>query len=69
MEDVKHWFLSKTVVAAALGVIITVLQAFGVDQVIGIDKDGVAQNVVNITEGLLYLVALYGRLTAKHALT
>jgi hypothetical protein len=69
MENFKHWLTSKTVIAAALGVIITVLQVLGVDQAAGIDKDSLSQHIVDIVEGGLYLVALYGRLTAKAVLT
>lgn len=65
MEDVKHWLTSKTVIAAGLGAIITGLQLFGVDQAAGIDKDSLAAHVVDITEGVLYVIALVGRLTAK----
>lgn len=65
MENFKKWFTSKTVIAGALGVVITGLQLVGVDQAVGLDKDGIASNIVNIAEGVLYLVAIVGRFTAK----
>lgn len=68
MEDVKHWITSKTVIAAALGVAITVAQAFGLEAAAGIEKDALASHLVNVVEGALYVVALYGRLTATKAL-
>ena len=68
MEAVKLWATSKTVIAAALGVAITVAQAFGVEQAAGIEKDALASHLVNVVEGALYVVALYGRLTAKKVL-
>lgn len=68
MEDIKRWFTSKTVIASGLGVLITILQIAGVDQAAGIDKESLAAHVVDVVEGVLYAIALYGRLTAKQAI-
>lgn len=65
MEDqVKSWLTSKTIVASALGVAITVAQAFGVEAAAGIEKDAFAGHVVNVVEGVLYAIAIFGRFTA-----
>jgi len=69
MVQTKPWYLSKGAIAGVLGVVITVAQAVGIDQVAGIDKDALSDQIVNIVEGGLYLLALIGRLTAKHTLT
>lgn len=68
MEDVKHWLTSKTAIAALLGMIITFAKLFGLDQLAGIDQDTVAQHVVDIVQGALYLGALVGRLVATKKL-
>ncbi len=68
MEAIKSWFTSKTVIASALGVALTVAQVLGLNEAAGIDKDALAGHVVNIAEGVLYAVAIWGRLTAKHKL-
>lgn len=65
----KPWYLSKTVIAGVLGALLTLAQMLGWTQATGIDKDSIAQNIVNVAEGILYLVTIVGRLTAKHDLT
>lgn len=68
MDEVKHWLTSKTVIAAAIGVALSVAQVFGLTDAVGIDKDSIADNVVKISEGALYMIALIGRLTASKKL-
>jgi hypothetical protein len=69
MEDVKPWYTSKTVIAGIIGTVLTMAQLLHIDQLAGIDKDTVADQVVHVTEGVLYVIALYGRIMATHAIT
>lgn len=67
-EETKHWYLSRTVIAAALTVVIALLGAFGV-----LDLQGEQENVLNlvmqIVTAVTGLVIIISRVLAKKKLT
>lgn len=64
MNEIKSWFTSKTIIAAAVGVLLTVLQALHVSWASAIVPADVADNVVNVANAVLFVIAIFGRVTA-----
>lgn len=67
MEDVKQWYLSKTVWGGLLAVAASALQLKGLQLGAG-DQSAIADSVVSIAGALGGIVAVYGRVTAKSAI-
>lgn len=66
MEESKPWYLSTTIIAALLVVIISVLSAFGVAvESIQAEQTHLADLIVQLLTAVAGLVAVYGRITAK----
>jgi hypothetical protein len=70
--DTKQWYLSKTVWASILTVLLAILAMTGVTHIGSVQVDQVAAEQESILDGIVQmtlvvsgLVALYGRLTAK----
>lgn len=67
MEDVKHWYLSKTIWGAILAMVASIFQVAGLQ--IGLaDQSAVADAAVSIAGALGSLIAVYGRVTATTAI-
>ncbi len=67
MEDVKQWYLSKTVWGALLALGASVIQFTGVQ--IGVaDQSTVADSAVAIAGAVGSLMAVYGRVTASSSI-
>lgn len=69
MDEVKHWLTSKTIVAAAIAVLINVLTIFHVHLPVDLVPADVADAVVQVTTAILGAIAIFGRLTATTKLT
>ncbi len=67
MEDVKQWYLSKTVWGALLALGASVLQFTGI-QIGAADQSAIADSAVSIAGAVGGLIAIYGRLTATSAI-
>lgn len=67
MEDVKQWYLSKTVWGALLALGASVLQFTGI-QVGAADQSTIADSAVAIAGAVGSLVTVYGRVTATSAI-
>ena len=68
-KDNKPWYLSKTVIAGIVTMIIGVAGTFGLGAAIEGEKDQIVDVVIQIATALAGLVAVYGRLTAKKKIT
>lgn len=64
MEDVKHWYYSKTIWGALLAVASSALQIKGV-QIGADDQATIVDSAVSIAGAVGGLLAVYGRLTAN----
>ena len=70
--DNKHWYLSKTVWASLLIVVIALLSILGCPEEAAIvegESGGIADWIVQLITLLLGTLAFYGRLTTKKILT
>jgi hypothetical protein len=63
----KAWWQSKTILGGAVAVAAGLFGLFGVD-IDAPTQDSIVQNLVAIGSALGGLVAVYGRLKAKHML-
>lgn len=69
MPDVKSWLASKTVWASVIGFALALLQFLHHPIVISADDvDGLETTLASLGGGIMALVALYGRVTAKAAI-
>ena len=67
MDDLKHWYHSKTIWGALISVGASVLHATGFDIPAG-DQGQIVDSIVNIAGAVGGLLAVYGRLTASSAI-
>jgi hypothetical protein len=67
MEDVKHWYLSKTIWGALIAMGASTLQFAGVHIGAG-DQAALGDAAVSIAGAVGSLVAVYGRVTATTAI-
>ena len=67
MNDVKHWWQSKTVVASVLTAICGLLTLFGVVGATKVAEEAgsIADSIVGLITFVLSFIAIYGRVTAK----
>lgn len=64
MDDVKHWYNSKTIWGALISVGASLAQVAGID--LGVAEQAqIADSLVAIVGAVGGLVAIYGRLTAS----
>ena len=64
MEEMKQWYLSKTVWGALLAILANLLPAMGMDLDAG-SQDQLADDLVSLAGAIGGLIAIYGRLTAE----
>ena len=67
MDEMKQWYLSKTVWGALIAIAAGLLQAAGIDLSPATRSD-IADNIVSLAGAIGGLVAIYGRLTAEKRL-
>jgi len=67
MEDVKQWYLSKTIWGALIAMGASVLQLAGV-HVGAADQMALGDSAVSIAGAVGGLIAVYGRVTANSAI-
>lgn len=67
MDDMKHWYMSKTVWGALISLGASLLHVVGID-LGAADQTAIADSLVTIIGALGGLLALYGRLTADVAI-
>jgi hypothetical protein len=67
MEDLKQWYLSKTVWGGLLAMAACALQLKGL-QLGANDQSALADSIVSIVGALGGILAVYGRVTAKTAI-
>jgi hypothetical protein len=64
MEEMKQWYLSKTVWGALIAILASLLPAMGAE--LGADAQSqLADNLVSLAGAIGGLIAIYGRLTAE----
>lgn len=68
MEDVKSWLASKTVWMSILGVLATLTSMLGKDWFATIDQGALAEALVNVAQGVFYVLAAVFRITADKKL-
>ena len=68
MDGTKEWYKSKTIWASLVTVVIGVLASLGVGDFEG-EKDAIVETIMQIVTLVCGIVALVGRVTAKHKLT
>ncbi len=67
MNESKPWYLSKTVWGAALAILASLLHPAGVE--IGVEEQGaLADQLVAFCGAAGALLAVYGRISARHAI-
>lgn len=64
MFEKKPWYKSKTIVAAMVAVLLSILAAAGVEG-IGGEKDALVEVVMQVAAALAGGVAIYGRVKAQ----
>jgi hypothetical protein len=64
MDDMKQWYLSKTVWGALIAIVASVARPMGLDLDIGLQAE-MADSLVSLAGALGGLVAVYGRVTAE----
>lgn len=71
MEDSKSWYMSKTVWATLLLVIVSILRIIGRPEAeaIEVESAGIAEWIVQVVTVVLAAIAFLGRITAKTKLT
>jgi len=62
-KEQKPWYLSKTVIASIITVVIGVVGAFGYDELAS-EKESLTEVVLSLATAIAGAVAIYGRLTA-----
>lgn len=67
MDDMKQWYVSKTVWGGLIAILASLMQAAGVELDPTIQGD-MADNAVALAGVIGGLVAIYGRLTAEKRL-
>ena len=68
MEEMKQWYLSKTVWGALIAILASLLPGMGIE--LGADARGqLADNLVSLAGAVGGLIAIYGRLTAEKRLS
>lgn len=67
MDDMKQWYVSKTVWGGLIAILASLMQAAGVELDPTIQGD-MADNAVALAGAIGGLVAIYGRLTAEKRL-
>ncbi len=67
-ETTKPWYLSKTVIAGLVAVLVSTLGAFGIGLPDG-QQETVTELVLQIITALAGIATIAGRLTAKKGLT
>jgi len=67
MEDMKQWYLSKTVWGALVAILAGLLPAMGMELDAGAQSQ-LADNLVSLAGTVGGLIAIYGRLTAEKRL-
>ncbi len=68
-KENKPWYLSKTVLAGIVTMVIGIAGAFGFGAALEGEKDMLIDTVLQITTAVAGIVAVYGRLTAEKELT
>lgn len=68
MDEVKPWYLSKTVMAGAVTIIVSILSAVGVGGIEG-EQESITQLALQIATVITGIVVIAGRLTASKKLT
>ena len=68
MPETKPWYLSKTIIATIISMVVALLAEFHV-KLPAIDQGQLTDMVLAITTGVAGIVAIYGRATAKKQLT
>lgn len=68
MEEMKQWYLSKTVWGALLAILASLMPAMGTELDPGVRSD-LADHLVSLAGAVGGLVAIYGRLTAEKRLS
>jgi hypothetical protein len=67
MEEMKHWYLSKTVWGALIAIVASLLPAMGME-LAGSIQGELADHLVSLAGAVGGLLAIYGRLTAEKRL-
>ena len=67
MDDIKQWYVSKTVWGALIAILASLLQAAGIE-LDPATRGDMADNAVALAGAIGGLVAIYGRLTAEKRL-
>ena len=68
MEEMKQWYLSKTVWGALIAILASLLPGMGIE--LGADARGqLEDNLVSLAGAVGGLIAIYGRLTAEKRLS
>ncbi len=67
MDDLKHWYNSKTIWGALISVIASLLHVSGIN-IAAADQGQLVDSIVNIAGALGGLLAVYGRVTATSAI-
>lgn len=68
-NQVKSWLTSKTVWMSILGVLATLASFLGKDWFATIDQGVLAENLVNLSQAVFYILAAVFRVTADKKLT
>lgn len=67
MDEMKQWYLSKTVWGALVAIVASLLSGIGFE--LGADAQGeLADDLVSLAGAIGGLIAIYGRLTAEKRL-
>lgn len=69
MNDTKVWYLSKTVWGSVVAGIALVAQLTLGSTISQPDQQALVNDLLGFGQGIGILMALYGRVTAKHILT
>lgn len=64
MEALKGWLQSRTIVAAAIGLLITVADAFNIEAIAGLDAGPLTDHVYAVLQAVFYAIAIVGRVRA-----
>jgi hypothetical protein len=67
MDDMKQWYVSKTVWGALIAILASLMQGAGIE-LDPTTRGDIADNAVSLAGALGGLVAIYGRLTAQKRL-
>ena len=67
-KEEKPWYLSKTVLASIITVVIGIAGAFGIDG-LDVEKDQLAEIALSAATAIAGAIAIYGRVKAKQKIT